>query len=264
MQKTSLPRPSKPSRSVAKNTAGGAKKAARAPKAAPSAYHHGDLRNALIVHGRRLLEEVGPKELSLRHVARSVGVSIAAPSHHFEGKEGLLAAIAADGFIELAALRRGISASIADPLQRVYRTMECYVRFAERERGLFYLMVGPRLLQRENHKALAAAATSSFNLFASAVCDYARSKGWAENDLELVIHAAWAVEHGLAMLILADRVPSLRRGMDVQQMVPFSLVMLLNGIAAGPDNFARIQRQLADASAVAPQSGAPQGRSRLK
>ena len=250
MAKPSQSSPRKAPASGAKRPVAADTKSARIRKAAPPSYHHGDLRNALVAEGRRLLEEVGPNELSLRSVARSVGVSIAAPSHHFEGKEGLLAAIAADGFLELAAARRGIAASTADPVLRVYRTMECYIRFAERERGLFYLMIGPRLPQRENHKALETAATSSFNLFASAVCDYARTKGWAEEDLELVVHAAWAVEHGLAMLILANRVPQLRRGVDVERMISFSLSMLLNGIAAGPERFARIESQIADASAA--------------
>ena len=248
MRKQSQASPPEPHGSAPKRPVATDKKAARAGKASP--HHHGDLRNALIIEGRRLLEEIGPNELSLRHVARSVGVSIAAPSYHFEGKEGLLAAIAADGFLELAASRRGIAALIADPILRVYRTMECYIRFAEREKGLFYLMVGPRLPERENYKALSAAASSSFNLFASAVCDYARTKGWAEKDLELVVHAAWSVEHGLAMLILANRVPQLRRGIDVQQMVPFSLSLLLNGIAAGPENFARIEQQIAGANSA--------------
>jgi hypothetical protein len=61
---------------------------ASAVSAAP--YHHGNLRNALIAEGRRVLEEVGVRELSLRNLARAVGVSEAAPSRHFPGKEGLL------------------------------------------------------------------------------------------------------------------------------------------------------------------------------
>lgn len=50
---------------------------------APAAYHHGDLRNALVREGRRSLEENGAGELSLREVARRLGVSVAAPSRHF-------------------------------------------------------------------------------------------------------------------------------------------------------------------------------------
>ena len=174
-------------------------------------------------------------------MARSVGVSIAAPSHHFAGKEGLLAAIAAQGFNELAALRREIAASTADPLRKAYRIMECYVRFAEREKGLFNLMIGPRILQRA-HKDLTAASSASFDLFASAVCDYARTKGWADKDLNLVVHAAWSVEHGLATLILADRVPFPNRKIDLRQMIHFSVSLLLSGVAAGPAHLAGITR----------------------
>ena len=208
------------------------------PATSPT-YHHGDLRNALISEGRRLLEEVGAHELSLRHVARSVGVSIAAPSHHFEGKEGLLAAMATEGFDELASSRRKIATSEKDLLRRAWRMMECYVRFAEKQRGLFELMVGPRILPR-GHKDLTAAASASFDLFASAVSDYARTKGWREEDLNLVVHAAWSVEHGLATLILAHRVPFPGRKVDLKQMIHFSVSMMLGAIAAGPDHVRRI------------------------
>jgi len=219
----------------------GAKKRLRGEGAAAPAYHHGDLRNALILEGRRLLEELGAHELSLRHVARSVGVSIAAPSHHFEGKDGLLAAIAAEGFRELAALRREIATSTSDPLKRLHRMMECYVRFAEREKGLFNLMVGPRILERNAYEELSAAGTVSFDLFADAVCDYARSQGWPENELELVVHAAWSVEHGLATLILADRVPRYDRSkIKVAQVIDFSLALLMSALAAGPAALSRV------------------------
>lgn len=189
-----------------------------------------------------MLEETGARELSLRNVVRSIGVSIAAPSRHFDGKDGLLAAIAADGFRELAAERSQIALAIKDPLLKVYRMMDGYVRFAQREKGLFDLMVGPRILPRHPDEELAVAASSSFEWFAAAVRDYARARGWQEKNLELVVHAAWSVEHGLATLILADRVPRFDRQIDVQQMIHFSLSLLLSGIAAGPADFSRIAR----------------------
>src|SRR5258707_9323965 len=100
-------------------------------------YHHGNLRNALIAEGRRALEEIGVHELSLRYLARKAGVSEAAPSHHFAGKEGLLAAIAADGFRDLAALRVAIAESDEAALSKAYRMMRVYVEFAQRYQGLF-------------------------------------------------------------------------------------------------------------------------------
>ena len=106
---------------------------------APAAYHHGDLRNALVREGRRSLEENGAGELSLREVARRVGVSVAAPSRHFEGKEDLLSAIASDGFAELAGIRRSIAGANLTVVAKAREMMLGYVRFALQNRGLFSL-----------------------------------------------------------------------------------------------------------------------------
>ena len=56
-------------------------------------YHHGDLRNALIETGIRIVNECGEKGLSLRKLAAACGVSNAAPYAHFSGKEELIQAM---------------------------------------------------------------------------------------------------------------------------------------------------------------------------
>ena len=157
-------------------------------------------------------------------------------------RRGLLAAIAADGFRELAAERRKIAESTKDPLLKVHRMMTSYVGFAQREKGLFNLMVGPRILGRDAYEELTAATSASFDLFASAVCDYALANKWSSEDLDLVVHAAWSVEHGLATLILGSRVPRPDRVVDLQQMIDFSISLLLSGVAAGPAHLSRIER----------------------
>src|SRR5258706_11305777 len=131
-----------------------AKRIARKKAAAPAPYHHGDLRNALVREGRGLLEEHGVAELSLREVARRTGVSVAAPSRHFDGKEDLLSAIASDGFAELAAIRRSIADANPTPLAKAREMMRGYVRFALQNRGLFNLMVGPRIIDAKKHAEL--------------------------------------------------------------------------------------------------------------
>ena len=68
------------------------------------AHHHGDLRNALIRAGLDILDTEGLDALTLRKAAARAGVSHAAPAHHFQGKEGLLAAIAAHGYEQFRAL----------------------------------------------------------------------------------------------------------------------------------------------------------------
>ncbi|MEE8173419.1 MAG: helix-turn-helix domain-containing protein, partial [Alphaproteobacteria bacterium] len=53
------------------------------------AYHHGNLRRALLDSALAMVEKEGPRGVSLRAVARLAGVSPAAPYRHFAGKEGL-------------------------------------------------------------------------------------------------------------------------------------------------------------------------------
>lgn len=199
-----------------------------------STYHHGDLRNALISAGQALLEEVGPQEFSLREAARRIGVSIAAPSRHFDGKEALLAAIAVSGFRELAAERLVIAKSRSNELSKAKQMMYRYVDFARRSKGLFNLMVGPVIIQRGAYPELVEASDASFNLFAMSVSDYARTHGWDERDLNLLIHAAWAVEHGIAMLIIGGRIPRQDRPVDIDDAVKFSVSIVFSAIAAGP------------------------------
>jgi AcrR family transcriptional regulator len=202
-------------------------------------YHHGDLRNALIVAGLAALEEIGARELSLRFVARSVGVSEAAPSRHFDGKEGLLAAMAAQGFSELASQRRSVQSSGEPVSHKVRAMMDQYVLFAQQHKGLFDLMVGPRILQRDAHMELTQASTESFELFAQAVCELAREHGWTLAQLNLIVHAAWAVEHGLASLILGGRAPRADRFVEVDEMIEFTISLFLSGVTAGPAHLER-------------------------
>lgn len=216
---------------------------------APAAYHHGDLRNALVREGRRLLEERGVAELSLREVARRTGVSVAAPSRHFDGKEGLLSAIASDGFGELAAIRRSIAGSRLSVVAKAREMMRGYVRFALQNRGLFNLMVGPRIIDPKKYAELLAATSESFNMFSDALFDLAAQTGWPAKSMDLVAHAAWAMEHGLATLILADRAPRKGRDVDTETMIDFSIELLLSAIAAGP---ATLRRVVSPAMAPAP------------
>ena len=64
-------------------------------------YHHGSLRETLIQEARKVVEDLGDEKLSLRSCARTIGVDIAAANRHFKNKSAVLAAVAADGFIEL-------------------------------------------------------------------------------------------------------------------------------------------------------------------
>ena len=73
-------------------------------KRAERAYHHGNLREALIQAARDLIKEKGPGGFTFADAARSAGVSPAAPYRHFRDRDALMADVAREGFERFAAM----------------------------------------------------------------------------------------------------------------------------------------------------------------
>jgi AcrR family transcriptional regulator len=172
-----------------------------------STYHHGNLGPALIAAARELLDADGPGAVSLREAARRVGVSATATYRHFQDKDHLLAAVAAEGFHafteKLAAAER--------EAQGFSGMSVAYVEFAVTHPGLFRLMFGPLLRQRELFAELGAAADGAFAVLLAAARRFVGVRG---EDAESVAYAAWSFSHGLARLVLDDVIP-LERAMKV-------------------------------------------------
>lgn len=232
MPATSAKRPARP---LAKR----GKEAPLRPLRIP-AYERGGLREALVEEGRRLFEENGATELSLRELARRLGVSEAAPARHFKGKEELLAAIAVSGFKELAAQRQEIAAqNHHDPRGKARAMMLSYVRYAQTHAGLFDLMTGPRLLREFVRGDVEDTSNVSYRYFSDSIFEFALASGWPKEKLHYLSHAAWAAEHGVAALLLSGRVPRTDSRIETQPMIEFSIDMLLAAIACGPAHFDR-------------------------
>ncbi|WP_395245863.1 TetR/AcrR family transcriptional regulator [Agromyces sp. MMS24-K17] len=149
------------------------------------AYHHGRLRETLIDAAITAIEEEGVDRLSLRDLARRVGVSHAAPAHHFGDRTGLFTAIAADGFDRLADV---LEASGGDFVEAGV----AYVGFATAERGRFEVMYRRELL-RDDDAALVAARDRAG--------DVLRAGADGEpGDARANALAAWSIVHGFATL----------------------------------------------------------------
>ena len=94
-------------------------------------YHHGNLRTALLEQAERTVRERGAQALSLRELAREVGVSHGAPRRHFPDRQALLDALAEAGFARLGTeLRRAVDGAGEDFEARMLATAAAYVRFA--------------------------------------------------------------------------------------------------------------------------------------
>ena len=94
-------------------------------------YHHGDLRAVILTEAARLVAERGPDGVSLRELARSAGVSHAAPAHHFTDRRGLFTALATQGFLLLAEALIDARGDFADAALAYVRFASVYRRFKD-------------------------------------------------------------------------------------------------------------------------------------
>jgi AcrR family transcriptional regulator len=167
-------------------------------------YHHGELREALVAAGRKLLEEQGLRGFTLRECARRAGVSHAAPAHHFASIDDLLAEIATRGYRELiAAMEAEARRAGAEPAARLVGQGVGYMAFAAAHPALFQLMFN-REASRFETPGLAAAAKEAYQLHLSAV-DAVIPRASAELRKRMA-DFAWATIHGFITLVLEGQI----------------------------------------------------------
>ena len=178
--------------------------ARKGPELPEKKYHHGNLKEALVETGLQILEESGPAGLSLRTCAARIGISHTAPKNHFGSMNGLLSAIAARGYDQLAQwMRRGLAAGSSRQDKRK-AAFEGYVGFAVAHPHLFELMFS-RSRTNVGDPALKASASACFDILREVSLNLDWDKADA-SDAELRAQImSWSVVHGFAQLLLAGR-----------------------------------------------------------
>ena len=175
-------------------------------------YHHGDLRSALVEEGLALLDTKAPEDLSLREIARNVGVSATAVYRHFPDKAALLSALCGVGGQKLSEAFDAATTGIDDPHEAFNAMGRAYVRFALHNPSLFRMM----MTQRPPDPDDAAGAQAGVNPFArmsKLLTDLLPPDAPASlrNTRRM---QAWSLVHGLALLMLDGQVPADERLID--------------------------------------------------
>ncbi len=165
-------------------------------------YHHGALRPALIAAAEAVIAERGLDRFSLRETARRAGVSPAAPAHHFGDARGLLTAIAAQAFADLADALAAADASGGPNRElRIKEQGKAYVRFALDRPARFDLMWRKPLLDNDDPQ-LVAAGERAFDVLDRVTRGVdAPNSGSTDPALAPSI-AAWSLVHGFARLAI--------------------------------------------------------------
>ena len=173
------------------------------PSTKPKPYHHGDLREQLLLAGEQALLEISIDDVSLREIARRAGVSHAAPKHHFASMADLLGEIAARGFQKfVTALASAAEASKSQtPENRLFAMGRAYLRFADENSAVYSLMFG-HVVKMSMTPALTMSSYEAWTQLENAVAQ-------VTGTLRAPIAAThvWSSVHGLSMLKSAKRLP---------------------------------------------------------
>lgn len=166
-------------------------------------YHHGDLRETLLLAGEAALAELRFEDVSLREIARRAGVSHAAPKHHFPTLSEMLAEIASRGFERFVTALDDSVAKSSDqtPEGKMHAMSRAYLRFAADNSAVYSLMFGSKgACAMTPHLAKASfAAWDQLENAVSQIVGPGRS-----NDGAILV---WSTVHGLAMLRQEQRIP---------------------------------------------------------
>lgn len=182
-------------------------------------YHHGNLRAALIEAGLIALEQSDTADLSLRAVAREVGVSANAAYRHFADKQALLAALAAEGFRRFAQHQAQAMLGHGDPKEARSASGQAYVHFARDNPALFRLMFGRMMsahVQDSAHEELQQMGMLAFQGLLQAAAQEAKAAPDSERTLLMAI-ARWGLVHGLSHLMLDGQLALF--GDDVDKLI---------------------------------------------
>jgi AcrR family transcriptional regulator len=164
-------------------------------------YHHGDLKQALIAEALKVIDEQGLAAVTTRALAKRLGVSHAAPGHHFADREALLAEVATEGFRVFADTLEQAASAESDPSERFVVIGKAYLRFAADHPSYLRVMFGrgfpkgyhpPEHFRCESDRAYAA--------LTGVVRDLTLALGGDPTLSDELAFGAWSLVHGMAML----------------------------------------------------------------
>ncbi len=203
--------------------------------AAPRPYHHGNLRAALLARAEEVVREHGVAALSLRELARDVGVSHGAPRRHFADKQALLDAVCEEVFEQLHVRLREASAAGDDVFDALRRQGNAYVHFAL-ENPEHYRIVFMKEHASGPQAPDSLIATGAFGYLVESVRACIDAGVYEGDPVDLAL-SLWAAAHGVAALLVAK---PYFPWPDIESFVDRTICMAGIGLAVGsrfdPDN----------------------------
>ena len=184
-------------------------------------YHHGDLRSSLVASGLALLATRAADDISLREVARALGVSATAVYRHFPDKQALLFAICELGAQQLHDAQH--QAMVAKTGKAAFEAAgRAYVLFALANPGLYRLMMATKA-SVDHYDTNGNAMGNAMQLLKDCVANVLPKKASALDHKVAALHA-WSLVHGISMLMLDGLVSPDGAVIDALMLLPLDQI----------------------------------------
>ena len=194
-------------------------------------YHHGDVPQALMDAALLRIKSDGVEKLSLRALARDIGVSQSAPYRHFKDKTELLIKLACSGFYKLS--QCGKDDPLTDnPLENLVTVGVSYINFAIDNPEQYQLMFGSKIEDRREHQDLHEAGQAAFAVIVAQTTEGVESGYLMDEDPWLLARCCWAKVHGLASLAIDGFFSHLEE--DLNAFYKKQVALCIRGIAKKP------------------------------
>ncbi|WP_370400369.1 TetR/AcrR family transcriptional regulator [Sulfitobacter sp. JB4-11] len=183
-----------------------------------SNYHHGDLKTQLIEATRVLVEQKGPDHFSVSEACRVAGVSTAAPYKHFKDKNEMLQEVAVAGMQrQREQMLEEVSVHPRGTLPRIVALGRVYIRFAQKEPGVFRLMFGLSE-DHDEHATLSEMGEGTYTAVQQEVAWCRGSEAIEEQDTQRAF-LLWSFVHGLSFLLIDGKLAHMNLDFDLEEVL---------------------------------------------
>src|SRR3954453_3037560 len=170
----------------------------------------GKLREEILRAAAHLLEENGREDaVTLRAIARAVGISAPSIYAHFDDREQILDAVVAEAFEDLSeAISNWVERESEDPVRRLFAGMRAFVDFArqrpQRYRVLFGRIEDGGPFEGGSDELSGPAGETAFGFLVDGIANCVRVGASDSTDPHGDAAALWAALHGFVSLCGAE------------------------------------------------------------
>lgn len=194
-------------------------------------YHHGDLRNTLILAAAKLIEESGSLNFAMADAARGAGVSTAAPYRHFRDRDALLKAVSELAYYGLSLkVRAAVESTQTGSIESIIAIGQAYVSYVIEKAAFYDLMWGDMGARAMDPASFDKKATG-FYILMGAVEAYTTRQQLTDVDVMDLSVKLWSMVHGMSAISMSGKLPYFHPEANIPIMLDSATRTFMAGLA---------------------------------